>query len=167
MDRISSSQVHRPCMAKWNPDASSKRGWRSRPWIGVYRSLTKWGRGTSLKELCVFSSFSARFLYGFPCRFQRAWAVLWSMKHLLDVVRVGAWNSREFSLELKGPLTRKRMLQFKKTVQTLMSNFVPGLWKKKSFWVVQYTHLSVYLWSCLFLVRESAVTREPSQPDRF
>ena len=45
---VSSSQEHRPCMAMWNPDASSKRGWRSRPWIGVYRSLTKWGRGTSL-----------------------------------------------------------------------------------------------------------------------
>ena len=39
------------------------------------------------------SSFPTRFLYGFPYRFQRAWTVLWSMKHPLDVVRVGAWNS--------------------------------------------------------------------------
>ena len=29
----------------------------------------------------------------FPYRFQRAWTVLCSMKHPLDVVRVGAWNS--------------------------------------------------------------------------
>ena len=41
----------------------------------------------------VSSSISARFLYGFPYRFQRAWTVLCSMKHPLDVVRVGAWNS--------------------------------------------------------------------------
>ena len=40
----------------------------------------------------VSSSVSARFLYGFPYRFQRAWTVLCSMKHPLDVVRVGAWN---------------------------------------------------------------------------
>ena len=41
----------------------------------------------------VSSFVSARFLYGFPYRFQRAWTVLCSMKHPLDVVRVGAWNS--------------------------------------------------------------------------
>ena len=41
----------------------------------------------------VSSSVSARFLYGFPYRFQRAWTVLCSMKHPLDVVRVRAWNS--------------------------------------------------------------------------
>ena len=41
----------------------------------------------------VSSSVSARFLYGFPYRFQRAWTVLCNMKHPLDVVRVGAWNS--------------------------------------------------------------------------
>ena len=41
----------------------------------------------------VSSSVSARFLYGFPYRFQRAWTVLCSMKYPLDVVRVGAWNS--------------------------------------------------------------------------
>ena len=41
----------------------------------------------------VSSSVSARFLYGFPYRFQGAWTVLCSMKHPLDVVRVGAWNS--------------------------------------------------------------------------
>ena len=41
----------------------------------------------------VSSSVSARFLFGFPYRFQRAWTVLCSMKHPLDVVRVGAWNS--------------------------------------------------------------------------
>ena len=44
-------------------------------------------------HVTVSSSFSARFLYGFPYRFQRAWTVLCSMKHTLDVVRVGAWNS--------------------------------------------------------------------------
>ena len=41
----------------------------------------------------VSSSFSARFLYGFPYSFQRAWTVLCSTKHPLDIVRVGAWNS--------------------------------------------------------------------------
>ena len=41
----------------------------------------------------VSSSVSARFLYGLPYRFQREWTVLCSMKHPLDVVRVGAWNS--------------------------------------------------------------------------
>ena len=44
-------------------------------------------------HVTVSSPFSARFLYGFPYRFQRAWTVLYSMKHPLDVVRVGAWNS--------------------------------------------------------------------------
>ena len=44
-------------------------------------------------HVSVSSSFSARFLYGFPYRFQRAWTVLCSTKHPLDVVRVGAWNS--------------------------------------------------------------------------
>ena len=39
------------------------------------------------------SSFSAQFLNGFPYRFQWAWTVLWSMRHLLDFVQVGAWNS--------------------------------------------------------------------------
>ena len=53
-------------------------------------------RGVALDfphHVTVSSSFSARFLYGFPCRFQRAWTVLCSMKHPLDVVRVGACNS--------------------------------------------------------------------------
>ena len=44
-------------------------------------------------HVTVSSSFSARFLYGFPYRFQRTWMVLCSMKHPLDVARVGAWNS--------------------------------------------------------------------------
>ena len=41
----------------------------------------------------VSSSVSARFLYGFPYRLQRAWTVLRSTKHPVDVVRVGVWNS--------------------------------------------------------------------------
>ena len=41
---------------------------------------------------CFFLPF-CMILYGFPYRFQRAWTVLWSTRHLLDVVRVGAWNS--------------------------------------------------------------------------
>ena len=70
--------------------------------------------------MTVSSSISARFLYGLPYRFQRAlswspplclrslrctmpygtgkqskraWTVLWSTKHPLDVVRVGTWSS--------------------------------------------------------------------------
>ena len=46
--RVSRLLVSAPTMDMWNPDVNSKRGWRSRPWIGVYRYLTKWGRGTSL-----------------------------------------------------------------------------------------------------------------------
>ena len=41
----------------------------------------------------MVSSFSARFLFGFPYIFQKLWTVLLSMRHPLDVVRVGAWNS--------------------------------------------------------------------------
>ena len=41
----------------------------------------------------VSSSVSAWFLYGFPYRFQSAWTVLWSKKHPLDAMLVGAWNS--------------------------------------------------------------------------
>ena len=44
-------------------------------------------------HVTVSSSFSTRFLYGFPYRFQRAWTVLWSTRCPLDVVRIGAWNS--------------------------------------------------------------------------
>ena len=96
MNRVSSSQGHRPCMAMWNPDASSKRGWRSRPWIGVYRSLTKWGRGTSLpRSSLIMGWFLLPFLHDFCMDFHidsrghgRS-----SMKHPLDVMRVGAWNS--------------------------------------------------------------------------
>ena len=44
-------------------------------------------------HVTVSSSFSARFLYGFPYRYQRAWTVLCNTRHSLDVVRVGAWNS--------------------------------------------------------------------------
>ena len=50
------------------------------------------------RHVTVSSSFPVRFLYGFPYRFLRAWTVLWSMKHLLDVVRVGAWNSQDGAL---------------------------------------------------------------------
>ena len=46
-------------------------------------------------HVTVSSSFSARFLYGFPYRFQREWTVPWSTRHPLDVVRVEAWNSLE------------------------------------------------------------------------
>ena len=45
-------------------------------------------------------------MYGFPYRFQRAWTVLWSTRHPLDVVRVGAWNSLgvyTFGLRKKEP----------------------------------------------------------------
>ena len=42
----------------------------------------------------VSFSVSTRFPFGFPYRFQRPWTVLWSKKHLQDVVRVGAWNSQ-------------------------------------------------------------------------
>ena len=45
------------------------------------------------RHVTVSSSFSARFLYGFPYIFQRAWTVLCSTKHPLEVVRVGTWNS--------------------------------------------------------------------------
>ena len=48
----------------------------------------------------VSSSVSARFLYGFPYRFQRSWTVLWSTKHLQDVVGVGEWNNLEFIKQL-------------------------------------------------------------------
>ena len=41
----------------------------------------------------LFRHLSARFLYGFPYRFQKAWTVLCSMKHPPDAVRVGAWKS--------------------------------------------------------------------------
>ena len=41
----------------------------------------------------VSSSVCAWLLYGFPYRFQRPRMVLWSIKHLLDVMQVGAWNS--------------------------------------------------------------------------
>ena len=43
-------------------------------------------------HVTVSFSFPTRFLYGFP--FQRAWTVLWSMKHPLFIVQVGAWTSR-------------------------------------------------------------------------
>ena len=46
-------------------------------------------------HVTVSSSVSERFLYGFPYRFQRAWTVQWSMKHPLDVMWVGAWNSQK------------------------------------------------------------------------
>ena len=42
--------------------------------------------------MTVSSSFSARFFL-IPYRIQRAWTVLWSTRHPLVVVRVGAWNS--------------------------------------------------------------------------
>ena len=41
----------------------------------------------------IIGWFLLLFLYGFPYRFQRPWTVLWSTKHPLDVVRIGAWNS--------------------------------------------------------------------------
>ena len=41
----------------------------------------------------VCSSFSAGFLYGFSYRFERPWAVIWSMRQSLNGVRVGAWNT--------------------------------------------------------------------------
>ena len=63
----------------------------------------------------VSSSVSARFLYGFPYRFQRAWTVLCSVKHPLDVVRVGAWNSlpthTQSALPASPPATQEYPIQ--------------------------------------------------------
>ena len=67
----------------------------------VGQSINKHGVAQDFPHhVTVSSSFSARFLYGFPYRFQRAWTVLCSLKHPLDVVRVRAWNSILFPARL-------------------------------------------------------------------
>ena len=53
----------------------------------------------------VPSSFYARFLYGFPYRFQRAWTFLWSTRHLQDLVWLGAWNSLQLTLPSQAALS--------------------------------------------------------------
>ena len=53
----------------------------------------------------VPSSFYARFLYGFPYRFQRAWTFLWSTRHLQDLMWLGAWNSLQLTLPSQAALS--------------------------------------------------------------
>ena len=60
----------------------------------IGKSINRCGVAQDFPHHVTVSSFiSARFLYEFPYRFQRAWTILWSMIHPLYVARVGAWNS--------------------------------------------------------------------------
>ena len=90
----------------------------------------------------VSSSVSARFLYGFPYRFQRAWTVLCSMKHPLDVVRVGAWNSLTTCLFL---LTQSLPMMF---IQPFVKNLLTfNILRPRQ----NAHHFSDNIFKCIFL----------------